>query len=154
MARPRKYRRVCRMPGANRFGPLGRGGSRFEPIMMTVDEYEVIRLMDYEGFTQEEAALQMNVARTTVQRIYMIARQKLADMLVNQRVIRIEGGDYQLCEELGPDCILECTPKHHHHHATHHHHHRVGGRGSRRERYRIDRASGYTGYRGEGRRRG
>ncbi|MFA7502927.1 MAG: DUF134 domain-containing protein [Anaerovoracaceae bacterium] len=151
MARPRKYRRVCRMPEANRFGPLGQGRGRYKPLTMTVDEYEVIRLLDYEGFTQEEASIQMDVARTTVQRIYMIARRKLADMLVNQRVIQIEGGDFLLCEELGPDCTLECHSKNNHH--PYHHHHRSATRRTRRERYRIDRASGYTGYHGEGRRR-
>jgi len=45
---------------------------------MTVDEYESIRLLDLEGLTQEEAAQRMDVARTTVQRIYAAARHKVA----------------------------------------------------------------------------
>ncbi len=73
---------------------------------MTVEEYETIRLIDLEGFTQEECADRMNIARTTVQRIYNDARKKLAESLVNGKVLRIEGGDYKLCdgEENSCDC--------------------------------------------------
>lgn len=65
---------------------------------MTVEEYETIRLIDLEGLTQEECSEIMEVARTTVQRIYNDARRKLADSLVNGAVLKIEGGDYRLCE--------------------------------------------------------
>ena len=104
MARPRKWRKVCCMPASDRFGPLNRPLSPENCVIMSVDEYETIRLIDLEGFTQEQCAEQMNIARTTVQRIYNDARQKLADSLVNSRVLRIEGGDYQLCEGLEEVC--------------------------------------------------
>lgn len=73
-------------------------------VVMSVDEYETIRLIDFEGFTQEECAAQMHIARTTVQRAYNDARQKLANCLVNQKILRIEGGDYRLCERLEKIC--------------------------------------------------
>ncbi|MBA1336984.1 MAG: hypothetical protein HPY66_3420 [Firmicutes bacterium] len=66
---------------------------------MTVEEYETIRLIDLEGLTQEECADRMDVARTTVQRIYNDARKKLAEALVNGNVLKIEGGNYKLCDE-------------------------------------------------------
>lgn len=73
-------------------------------LVMTVDEYEVIRLIDLLGLTQEECASQMKVSRTTVQAIYNEARKKLAKVLINQMELRIEGGDYMLCEGRKKSC--------------------------------------------------
>ena len=99
MPRPRKCRKVCCLPKSNLFGPIDKTMIENQIIIMTVDEYEAIRLMDLEGMTQEECAEKMNVARTTVQRIYNEARLKIAKSLVNGYLLKIEGGDYQLCEE-------------------------------------------------------
>lgn len=73
-------------------------------ILMSIEEYETIRLIDLQGFMQEEAAEQMNIARTTVQRIYNDARFKLAEALVNGKILKIEGGDYMLCNGLEKSC--------------------------------------------------
>jgi predicted DNA-binding protein (UPF0251 family) len=108
MARPMKLRKVCSLPERNRFGPLDSPENRNSYLTMTVDEYEAIRLIDLEGFTQEECAKQMNVARTTVQGIYVEARKKLAESLVNGKVLLIEGGEYRLCEGLGNGCGRGC----------------------------------------------
>lgn len=97
MPRPRKWRRVCCLPETARFGPLGGMPAADSMVTMTVDEYETIRLIDLERFTQEECASQMDVARTTVQGIYDHARKKLADSLVNGKILLIEGGDFILC---------------------------------------------------------
>ncbi len=97
MPRPRKWRKVCCLPGSNCFGPLNVPAQE-SFIIMSVDEYETIRLIDLQGFTQEQCAEQMSIARTTVQHIYSDARKKLADSLVNGKVLRIEGGDFQLCD--------------------------------------------------------
>ena len=106
MARPRKWRRVCCLPESNRFGPLDGKFSQEDFIAMTIDEYETIRLIDLEGLKQEECASQMNIARTTVQGIYNDARKKIAQSLVNGKVLRIEGGDYELCSGLGKYCRI------------------------------------------------
>ena len=108
MARPMKWRKVCCLPGCSRFGPLDSPADTANYVNMTVDEYETIRLIDLEGFTQEECAGQMNVARTTVQGIYIDARKKLAEALVNGKVLFIGGGEYRLCEGLGNGCDRGC----------------------------------------------
>ena len=79
MARPRKCRRICQMPRTTRFAPEDGGAGE---ICMSLDEFESIRLIDLEHLQQEECALRMNVARTTVQSIYLSARSKLAEALV------------------------------------------------------------------------
>lgn len=96
MPRPRKCRWVCRMPENRGFVPVGGAGDL--TVVMTVDEYETIRLIDREGFSQEQCGEQMKIARTTVQQIYTSARKKLADALVEGAALKIEGGDYRICE--------------------------------------------------------
>lgn len=116
MPRPRKCRKVCSMPKAKEFKPTG--CSTTEPaVMMTVDEYEAIRLIDKEGFSQEDCGEYMHIARTTVQLIYSNARRKLAEALVDGRPLRIEGGDYQLCD--GSESYCGCGGCHKHRHPCH-----------------------------------
>ena len=97
MARPRKCRRVCGMPRNNSFAPMGLWDGT-ERIIMAVDEYETIRLIDLEGLTQEQCAKSMDIARSTVQSIYDSARKKLSHCLVNGAELKISGGEYILCE--------------------------------------------------------
>jgi predicted DNA-binding protein (UPF0251 family) len=110
MPRPRKWRKVCRLPGNAKFGPLG--GAIPQSVTMTVDEYETIRLIDMEGYTQEQCARQMDIARTTVQGIYNDARKKIADSLVNGKQLIIEGGDYILCDGTEEFCGCGGCQKH------------------------------------------
>ena len=104
MPRPRKWRKVCCLPESTRFGPLNTPIDTENYVVMTVDEYETIRLIDLEGFTQEECANKMNIARTTVQSMYNDARKKLAQSLVNGKILWIEGGEYRLCDGGGEAC--------------------------------------------------
>ena len=114
MPRPCKTRRICAMPGTVCFGPRGSCSQHAEAgimqvaetdiIHMTLDEYETIRLIDFTGCTQEEAAVSMGVARTTVQAIYESARRKIAQALCLGRELRIGGGNYFLCEGRGRGC--------------------------------------------------
>lgn len=104
MTRPLKGRRVCCLPKNNRFGPIGTPVDIENSINMTVDEYETIRLIDLQGYTQEESSNQMGVARTTIQGIYNEARKKLAESLVNGKILLIEGGEYKLCDGVKKIC--------------------------------------------------
>ena len=104
MPRPFKWRRVCCLPDNNRYGPLNAIESDNGVVQMSVDEYETIRLIDTEGYTQEACAEHMNVSRSTVQSIYDSARKKLADSLVYGKVLWIEGGEYRLCDGMSRGC--------------------------------------------------
>lgn len=111
MPRPSKCRKVCRLPQNDTF--IATSGQETEPCtIMTVDEYEAIRLIDKEGFSQEECSGYMKVARTTVQLIYTSARKKLADFLVDGQPLKIEGGNYQLCDGNEPYCGCGGCSKH------------------------------------------
>lgn len=99
MPRPRKCRKVCCLPKVNEFRPFHPKNENEKSIILTVDEYETIRLIDKEGFSQEKCAEYMEVARTTVQQIYNSARGKIAGALVEGLGIRIEGGSYSLSAE-------------------------------------------------------
>lgn len=101
MARPKKCRRICSMPKSTEFCPTQ---SYNETITMAIDEFESLRLLDYEGMTQEQCALQMNVSRATVTSIYDSARKKMADALVNGKRIVIDGGDIIFCEHYHSCC--------------------------------------------------
>ena len=103
MPRPKKCRRVCDFPQTLTFLPEDHK-NREQVVILTVDEYETIRLIDKEGLSQEQCCDFMQVARTTVQQIYASARKKLADVLVDGLPLRIEGGDYQLCSGDSQGC--------------------------------------------------
>lgn len=104
MPRPQKMRKVCCLPNNNHFGPLGIPVDKVNIVNMTIDEYETIRLIDLDKLTQEECANQMNISRTTVQSIYDVARKKIAESLVNGKILWIEGGEYQICDGKGHGC--------------------------------------------------
>jgi len=96
MPRPSKRRRICDLPPCRRFEPHGAQADAL-PVILSLDEYETIRLIDFLGLTQEQCAAQMHVARTTVQAIYTGARAKVARSLVMGMPIEISGGDVVLC---------------------------------------------------------
>ncbi|MCC8080401.1 MAG: DUF134 domain-containing protein [Lachnospiraceae bacterium] len=105
MSRPTKCRMICRFPQTLEFIPTKNGGD-IEPVILTVDEYETIRLIDRERLSQEQCSQRMQVARTTVQKIYDSARKKLADALVDGHPLKIEGGEYRLCNGRNQYCGL------------------------------------------------
>lgn len=99
MPRPRKWKKVCCLPVNELYGPLKNPRANQETIMMSVEEYETIRLIDMERFTQEQCSDRMQVSRGTVQKLYTDARQKIAESLVNGHILMITGGDYEFYDE-------------------------------------------------------
>ncbi len=110
MSRPTKYRRICKVPDTLSFIPVD-GDINGAEVILTLDEYETIRLIDLEGRSQEECSEQMNVSRTTVQKIYETARKKTAQMLINGLPLKIGGGEYTLCDGRSHKCTQKDCQK-------------------------------------------
>ena len=97
MARPVKNRIIQSIPTCEGFVPIGFDYKKdYERVIMTVDEYEAIRLIDLEGENQELCAESMGISRSTVTNIYDSARKKIADAFINEKILLIEGGNYDI----------------------------------------------------------
>lgn len=108
MPRPQRCRRICCEPEFEKFSPSGAADTG--SVVLTLDEFEVIRLVDLEKQTHEQCAKQMDISRTTVTEICESARQKIADCLVNGKKLIISGGNYRLCEGGAVKCCgKKCT---------------------------------------------
>jgi uncharacterized protein len=101
MPRPKCRRNICGIPDKNYFKPRGIPTVDLEEVLLTLDEFEAIRLADYEQLYQEEAAEKMNISRQTFGRIIEAAHKKIADVLMNGKALKIEGGEVNL-EETKP----------------------------------------------------
>jgi len=99
MPRPRIRRRVGYRPGITYFKPQGVRMIDLDESILTVDEFEAVRLKDLLGLSQEEAAKSMSVSQPTFHRIVLEARRKIADAIVNGKAISIDGGNYNLREK-------------------------------------------------------
>jgi predicted DNA-binding protein (UPF0251 family) len=95
MSRPKQCRRIQSPPLMSGFKPFGIPRSITGEVVLQYDEYEAIRLLDYEGLLQEEAAERMNVSRPTLTRIYAKARQTVAQAFVEGKSVVIEGGSVE-----------------------------------------------------------
>ncbi len=93
MGRSKLSRLVSAPPLAAGFQPYGRCNQQDSVIELFFDEYECMRLLDYEGWQQSEAASIMNISRPTLTRIYMEARRKIATALVEGLKVVITGGN-------------------------------------------------------------
>ncbi|MFC1642535.1 DUF134 domain-containing protein [Myxococcota bacterium] len=96
MPRPFCRRRIAGRPAASVFKPIGIPVRELDEVVMTLDEFEAMRLAHLDGLYQEQAAEQMNVSRTTFSRIIDSAHRKTADALVHGKALRIEGGPVQV----------------------------------------------------------
>lgn len=99
MSRPQKSRKVSIPPKMSGFKPFGMPVSRLEPVKLKFEEYEGIRLVNYENLSQDEAAKQMNVSRPTFTRIYNKALKLIAKAFVEGKAIEIQGGNFEFDHE-------------------------------------------------------
>jgi predicted DNA-binding protein (UPF0251 family) len=96
MSRPRHCRRVGYQPQVTYFKPAGIPVVNLEEIILTVDEFEAIRLKDLESLEQEECAKKMAISQPTFHRLIVSARGKIANAMVNGKAIKIEGGNFKM----------------------------------------------------------
>ena len=90
--RPKRRRMLAEPPFNSGFIPINGDYDKKERVVLLYEEYEALRLSDYEGFNQEQAAKKMNISRPTFTRIYKATREKIAKAFVENMQILIEGG--------------------------------------------------------------
>lgn len=93
--RPKKVRYIQNMPKTLQFSPRGRPG-RPEEIELSIDQFEALKLADFQGFSQSEGALAMQLSRPSFGRLLREARRLVADGLVNGKILKIRQGDVQI----------------------------------------------------------
>jgi len=111
MVRPTKWRKIENIPTIPYFVPTDQDVAEIPENILKLEELEAIRLKDLEGLEQGECAEKMEVSRPTFQRILLSAREKIADSLVNGKIIHIEGGNFtrNICPVRCLDCGNEWT---------------------------------------------
>ena len=90
MPRPCIKRRVRGKPNSSYFKPSGIRMIELEETILTLPEFEAIRLIDFLETAQEEAAKQMQISQPTLSRILASGRKKIADAIVNGKAIKID----------------------------------------------------------------
>jgi len=91
--RRKRYRRISALPSIQGYKPIGIPRKQIGEVVLLFEEYEALKLADYENLTQEEAAKRMDISRPTFTRIYDSCRKKLARAFIEGKAILIEGGD-------------------------------------------------------------
>src|SRR5437868_13662288 len=95
VGRPKKVRYIQSMPKVLQFSPRGKPG-RPEEVELSIDQFEALKLADFQGFSQSEGALAMQLSRPSFGRLLREARGLIADGLVNGKIIKIRQGNVQI----------------------------------------------------------
>jgi uncharacterized protein len=109
--RPRIPRRILLPPRYLTFKPMGVPRRLLRQVILTVDEFEAIRLADHEGMDHLAAAARMGISRPTFSRLIEAAHAKVAVCIIDGRELRIEGGDVdfehslQRCSDCGDEVV-------------------------------------------------
>ncbi|MDD3045189.1 MAG: DUF134 domain-containing protein [Candidatus Delongbacteria bacterium] len=100
MPRPQKNRLIKEPPVFTEFKAVGVPGRVMDKVVLSLDEYEALRLSDFEGMSQEEAADEMEISRPTFTRLIETSRKKICEMLVNGKMLVIDGGNIHFRQNL------------------------------------------------------
>jgi predicted DNA-binding protein (UPF0251 family) len=99
MPRPKRHRRLQGPPMGYGFRPLRKNLDENQQVQLLFEEYESLRLADYQNLSQEEASREMGVSRPTFTRIYDVARKKMVQALVENKVLKVAGGNVEFEHE-------------------------------------------------------
>jgi len=72
--------------------------SSLEESILTLDEFEAIRLIDFQEIPQEEAAKKMQISQPTLSRILKSSRKKISDAIINGKAIKIQGDNFKMVQ--------------------------------------------------------
>lgn len=98
MVRPKRCRLIYSQPNVTYFKPRGIPMINLEEVVISLDEYEAIRLKDLENLDQESSAVKMGISQPTFYRLISSAHKKIADALINGKAMKIEGGHIEICK--------------------------------------------------------
>ena len=90
MVRPRICRKLRFKPKSHYFKPQGIPMRHLEEVVLTKEEMEAVKLKDFDGLEQTEAAQKMKTSQSTFQRILSSARAKIAEAIVKGKALKIE----------------------------------------------------------------
>jgi uncharacterized protein len=107
MARPKACRKIACLPGDTYFKPRGIPMIELSEVELALDEFEAIRLADFDGLYQEEASRKMGISRSTFGRVVAGARRKVAEALVQGKALKIQGRG----EDVGTIQVSKIIPK-------------------------------------------
>jgi len=98
MARPRRIRRVAFEPSVSYFKPAGIPLRRLEEEVLSREELEAVRLVDFEEMGQDKVAKKMKISQPTLSRLLRSPRKKISRALVSGKAIRVKGGDFEMVD--------------------------------------------------------
>ncbi len=109
--RPKKVRFIANMPKTSQFSPRGRPG-RPDEVELTLDQLEAIKLADLQALDQTAGAKSLGISRPSFGRILRSARLRIADAIVNGKIIRISSGDSKVLVTANSDVSLQSLSAH------------------------------------------
>jgi uncharacterized protein len=104
--RPRCPRRIETEPSVSYFKPQGVPLKDLEVVVLSLEELEVVRLVDLVCLDQEQAAMKMGISRRALWDDLQNARRKIIEALVMGKAIEIAGGDYVVVQKAS--CLCNC----------------------------------------------
>ena len=104
MPRPKNNRIVHEPPIFTEFKPAGVPATGLKQVLLTLDEFEAMRLADFLGMSHEEASDEMGISRSTFSRLIEKSRKKIAEFIFQGRLLTIDGGNIHFRKN-----IIQCS---------------------------------------------